>query len=423
MRSPGADTGDMAELNRIKLMEEFSSVLDESLIVLIANERDLVKDYADIRHILNELAEPARAEAATGFDPSGLGCADLEALRLDETTTSGGNGNGLDSPGEYATTISDYSDQPEAQRLTERTNLTDDEKIEELKLLFRDTFRDHTLRYVLRQVGGDLDQAFDELLNRQFLADEGLLPKGVDGFFTADEAQQPSSKAKARRNKNGNAKRRKQTVAIEYKSVSSATAGEELECAKDFARPTDARGAALKRHTASPAPAPAAATLTRSATTTAQPARPSPSTIPADFGAADLRAAAALRRMGPLGRQGAAVYLDRAREARGAFTAHASHAAEQHVDGQSTDTMIDLHGVVVMDGVRIAKQRVWSWWNGLGENRRVLAREPGFTIVTGVGKHSAGGVSRLRQAVGVYLRNDGWRVETLTGRFHVTGRV
>jgi hypothetical protein len=76
-----------------------------------------------------------------------------------------------------------------------------------------------------------------------------------------------------------------------------------------------------------------------------------------------------------------------------------------------------------MDGVRIAKQRVWSWWNNLGEERRALARRDGFTIITGVGKHSVGGVSRLRQAVGAYLRYDGWRVETLTGRFYVTGRA
>lgn len=279
---------------------------------------------------------------------------------------------------------------------------------------------------MLKQVGGDLDKAFDELINRQYLADEGLLPKGLDGFFTPDDAPQSPSKAKPRHTKNGNAKSRKQTVAIEYKAVSSAAAGEELEGAKDFARPSDARGAALKRHTAPSSPALAPAALTRPGVTTvpsSPAARPAPSPVTADFGAADLRAAAALRRMGPLGRQGAAVYLDRAREARETFTAHASRAAEQHVDGQSTGTMIDLHGVVVMDGVRIAKQRVWKWWNGLGENRRLLAREPGFVIVTGVGKHSAGGVSRLRQAVGVFLRNDGWRVETLTGRFHVTGRV
>jgi hypothetical protein len=76
-----------------------------------------------------------------------------------------------------------------------------------------------------------------------------------------------------------------------------------------------------------------------------------------------------------------------------------------------------------MDGVRIAKQKVWNWWNNLGEDRKTLAKRNGFTVVTGVGKHSVGGVSRLRQAVGAYLKNDGWKMETLTGSFYVTGRA
>jgi hypothetical protein len=127
--------------------------------------------------------------------------------------------------------------------------------------------------------------------------------------------------------------------------------------------------------------------------------------------------------MGPLGRQGAVVYTERAREEIRTFSAQASVMAEALVAQQSTDSMLDLHGVFVMDGVRIAKQRVWAWWNSLGENRKALAKRQGFTVVTGVGKHSAGGVSRLRQAVGAYLKNDGWKMETLTGSFYVTGRV
>jgi hypothetical protein len=399
----------------LSLQEEYGSVLDESLIILIANERDLVKDYAEIRDVLDQLAGPARAEAATGFDPSGLGSlAELEGLRLDETTTSG---NGLDSSADYSTSISEFSDQSENQRFTELADLTDEQKIQELNLVFQGRFRDHTLAYILKQTGGDFERAFDELLNRQHLEDSGSLPKGIDGFFKLDEDEY-HSKPKSGRSRKGNAKNKKQVVDIKYKAVSSTVDDGDLESARDFAQPANSRATLPRRFLPSTPTLLPAITTPRSAPT---PALSSP--VTSDFGAASMRAAASLRRMGPLGRQGAVVYTERAREERGAFTVHASQAAEALVNQQSTATVVDLHGVFVMDGVRIAKQRVWAWWNGLGENRKALARQSGFTIVTGVGKHSAGGVSRLRQAVGAFLKNDGWRVETLTGKFYVTGRV
>ncbi|KAL2194337.1 hypothetical protein P885DRAFT_63129 [Corynascus similis CBS 632.67] len=406
--------GDVADQNRKKLLAEFGSVLEESLILSISNDRDLVEDYEEIRGILGQLAEPARAEAASGFDPSGLGsAAEIEGLLLDETTTSG---NGVDSPAEYATTISDYSDRSENQRLTEQTDLSDDEKLQELRLVFEGRWRDHTLKLILKRNDGNLERAFDELLNRQYLEEEGCLPKGIDGFFAPDTAGRPSTSVAGRTHK-GNGKNKKKVVAVKYKAVSPTVDDRELEGVKDFVTSANTKSARTSR-------APATQQLA-SIPASARPLQSSALSLPppTDFGASSLRAAAALRRMGPLGRQGAVVYTDRAREERGLSVAHTSLAAEAHVAQQSTATVLDLHGVFVMDGVRIAKQRVWAWWNNLGEDRKTLAKREGFTVVTGVGKHSAGGVSRLRQAVGAYLRNDGWRVETLTGSFYVTGRV
>ncbi|KAH6843183.1 hypothetical protein B0I37DRAFT_408080 [Chaetomium sp. MPI-CAGE-AT-0009] len=401
-RPPDDANGDVAEQNRKKLLAEFGSILDESLILLIANERDIVGGYEDIKEVLNLLAETARAEAATGFDPSGLSStSEVEELLLDGTGTSA---NGADSSA-CTTTISEFSDRSENQRLTEQTNLTEEQKIQELKLVFGDAWGDHTIRFMLKQNDGDLERAFDGLLDRQFFKEEGTLPKGLDGFFVSDEDWQPRKGSRGRARK-GNKEGKKQAVAIKYNAVSSTVDDGELEGAKDFATSASPRMAAAGR---------------RLPPRTVTPLPSSPVTT--DFGASDLRAAAALRRMGPLGRQGAVVYTDRAREGRAAFTANASREAEAHVAQQSTNTMLDLHGVFVMDGVRIAKQRVWSWWNGLGEDRKALAKRNGFTVVTGVGKHSVGGVSRLRQAVGAYLKNDGWKVETLTGSFYVTGRT
>jgi hypothetical protein len=381
-----------------------------------------VKEYDEIRHVLNQLAETARAEAATGFDPSGLGCladvdVDVEALRIDGTT---GSGTGLsgDSLAEYATTVSDLSDHSDQSAFTGQPGMSDANKVQGLKLIFQDRFKDHTLQFVLKENGGNVERAFDELLTRDVLEKEGSLPKGIDGFLEPDREGR-SRKGKAGRTKKQNPKGQKLT--INYKAVSPAINDGELEGAKDFVQSPRAKRSPVmlspltpKLTTLSPPPPPAAAAASPSPTLT-------------DFNAAHLRAAAAsLRRMGPLGRQGAAVYAERAREETRALAARASLEAEARVARQSSDSSVDLHGVFVLDGVRIAKERVWAWWHGLGgegSSRAAAAKKKGFTIVTGVGKHSVNGVSRLRQAVGAYLRNDGWKVETLTGSFYVTGRV
>ncbi|KAK4135013.1 hypothetical protein BT67DRAFT_449288 [Trichocladium antarcticum] len=405
-----------AAQNQKTLLQEFGSVLEESLIILIASERDVVKEYSQIRDILNELAEPARAEAATGFDPSGLGClTDPEGLRNDETTVSG-NGISGDSLAEYSTTISDLSDQSESAKFSGQTDLSDGQKVLELKMIFQDRFKDHTLSFILRQSRGSLERAFDELLNRQYLQESGSLPKGVDGFFT-DQSQPFRKNSKAGRVPKANAKNAK--LAIEYRTVSPTIDDGELEGAKDFATP--AGPSAPRRTPCLLPPAIRPPPPTRPTTATATTGFPPPGELTA---AANLRAAAALRRMGPLGRQAAHVYTDRARSETRALTAEYARLAEARVNQQSTDTTLDLHGAFVLDGVRITRQRVWGWWEGLpGEARSAEAKKRGFTVVTGVGKHSVGGVSRLRQAVGAYLKNDGWRAEVLTGSFYVTGRV
>lgn len=135
--------------------------------------------------------------------------------------------------------------------------------------------------------------------------------------------------------------------------------------------------------------------------------------------------AASLNRRGasnPLYRQAAGYYSERARE-QARYEMHAtSTAADLLVNNQSTSTSVDLHGVYVQDGVRIARQRVQAWWNGLGEFRTEKARQRPFTVITGLGRHSAGGVSQLRQAVAAALLQDGWKMQVETGRFVVKGR-
>ncbi|EEU40521.1 uncharacterized protein NECHADRAFT_32522 [Fusarium vanettenii 77-13-4] len=135
--------------------------------------------------------------------------------------------------------------------------------------------------------------------------------------------------------------------------------------------------------------------------------------------------AAQLSRRGasnPLYRQAAGYYAEVARE-QGRYAAQAtSTAADLLVEEQSTASSIDLHGVYVQDGVRIARQRTQAWWSALGEFRSEKARQQPFTVITGLGRHSAGGVSQLRQAVAAALLQDGWKMQVETGRFVIKGR-
>ncbi|ROT36490.1 hypothetical protein SODALDRAFT_220460 [Sodiomyces alkalinus F11] len=130
----------------------------------------------------------------------------------------------------------------------------------------------------------------------------------------------------------------------------------------------------------------------------------------------------------PLYRAAASVYADRAREetraylrARGAVAD--ALVADRCAASRDPDT-VDLHGIEVADGVRLALDHARGWWRRLpGEYRARAARESrGLVIITGIGRHCVGGVSRLRQSVAAALVEDGWRVEVETGRFRVMGR-
>ena len=109
-----------------------------------------------------------------------------------------------------------------------------------------------------------------------------------------------------------------------------------------------------------------------------------------------------------------------------AFGASAD-AADALADQQSSATHLDLHGIDVLNGVRIAQERVEAWWYRMGEskvNGRIGAddRGAGFSIVVGAGKHSAGGKGKLGPAVGKMLRSEGWRVESSGAVIVVKGK-
>ena len=124
----------------------------------------------------------------------------------------------------------------------------------------------------------------------------------------------------------------------------------------------------------------------------------------------------------PLFRQVGPVYAEASQRAAAEARAAASQKADLLAAQQKTAGQIDLHNMLVEDGVRIARERVRAWWDALGEGRSQKARA-GFVVITGQGRHSEGGVSPMRQRVFKALRADGWRFEVHTGTYVVTGRT
>ncbi|KAI1741832.1 hypothetical protein F4680DRAFT_63542 [Xylaria scruposa] len=165
----------------------------------------------------------------------------------------------------------------------------------------------------------------------------------------------------------------------------------------------------------------------RAAPTTLQEASAAKATISASANHSYASASSAFKkgRSDPLMRQAGAFYAERARSEAASRREAVSAEAEFLVDQQSTRDTIDLHGVPVQDGVAIALDRVWRWWNALPDEDRVrkVVRRDGLKIVTGLGRHNPDGKSRLRINVCKALVADGWRVEVLTGAYLVIGRI
>lgn len=106
----------------------------------------------------------------------------------------------------------------------------------------------------------------------------------------------------------------------------------------------------------------------------------------------------------------------------------AAASADALADRQATWNSVDLHGVSVQDAVRITSERVSDWWESLGDSKYMRGSEGeaargGFRIITGLGRHSHDGTSRLGPAVAKMLTREGWRVEVEPGALKVVGIV
>lgn len=119
-------------------------------------------------------------------------------------------------------------------------------------------------------------------------------------------------------------------------------------------------------------------------------------------------------------------YSSVAREAAAALRQDEAARADARVSSQSRPGELDLHGLNVKDAVRVSRSTVEAWWDGEGREwarAGKVMNDGGLRIVTGVGRHSAGGRAVLGPAVGKMLNDEGWRVQVGEGVVKVVGRV
>ncbi|KAG9040642.1 hypothetical protein FS837_000366 [Tulasnella sp. UAMH 9824] len=83
---------------------------------------------------------------------------------------------------------------------------------------------------------------------------------------------------------------------------------------------------------------------------------------------------------------------------------------------------IDLHGTNTQEALAIAREAVHDWWSTYGsEDGKGPTKY--FSIITGRGNHSRGGVGVIGPAVKNFLESEGWRFTQRPGTFVVTGSV
>ncbi len=133
-------------------------------------------------------------------------------------------------------------------------------------------------------------------------------------------------------------------------------------------------------------------------------------------------AAARRGKSDPLMFSAASHYFNEGRDYDSMAKKAASALADALVSQQSSRTELDLHGVSVKDGVRIAREEVTKWWHEVDETQvRGKGGRPGYRIVVGAGRHSEGGKAKLGPAIGKMLIKEGWKVEVESTAFVVRG--
>ncbi|EFX05443.1 smr domain containing protein [Grosmannia clavigera kw1407] len=401
MGSASAPRGDEEDLD--KLITEFGSLVDESLVVLIFREQG----YQETRKALAEISKDVRDEEASGFDTGNYygseGGSNIEGAQSPSLTNSGSwatSDYDIGSPRTAASAMADDFQPLARDQLLPDTADAGATPEATLKSIFP-MLKDTDIRRALKESAGDAMRASDILLNIKHLEETGQRLKGIDAFFQLDgfPAKKSRKKAHTKEKETG-----RQRLSVDYK-LAPLSVNEQAECAE--------------RSSTQSAP-PQVSMTPGNCVDQAAMAEKSWAAAGASYAAAS--AATRRGRSDPLFRQVAAVYSDRGREQAAVARLRQSAAADAFVEEQSSADVIDVHYVTVDDGVRIAVERTQQWWVKLGEHRIKKARNEPLRVVTGSGVHSAKGFSRMYGEVGAALERAGWKVQPGIGHYLVTGK-
>lgn len=171
----------------------------------IISDFDLTQQFDEAHSILEDLARDVTAEEASVFNTVGL--------EPNDGATSSSNAAGLSGPEWHDTTDNSHDTLDSARVLSDTSSnadwayclslsenlaslelpkdvnvaaLDEDGKVAELKVMFAE-LNEVDLKLTLKKVKGDFTKACEELLNLQFLEENGLRPKGIEGAFRDDE--------------------------------------------------------------------------------------------------------------------------------------------------------------------------------------------------------------------------------------------
>lgn len=180
--------------------------MDDTLVIAIIGDFDLSnhEHFTQARSILEGLAQNVTTEEASGFNAVPIAEDDVKLIGpvndlashdyLAEAGSSNATTNSPSLPVDFAdlTDLTDFSESLEerfaALELPKDVNiatLDNEGKVAELQTMFPGLVR-LDLELTLRKCKGDFMQACEELLNMQFLEENGLRPKGIDGAFRPD---------------------------------------------------------------------------------------------------------------------------------------------------------------------------------------------------------------------------------------------
>ncbi|TLS24069.1 hypothetical protein PpBr36_08321 [Pyricularia pennisetigena] len=432
------------------LLDDFRPFLEESLILAIVGDYDLTTQAEAARGTLQLLASDAEREETSTFNPSGIALDAVLSESADHRASVLGSTRTDDTPW-FSSVTSDSPLDAEVAPWSEGQDVPDDEKEATLIAMFPE-MKVFDVKFELQRANGDFEKAMLALLNIQYLDEAGELQRGtVVGTESPGTRSRKKSKGKkkATAKSNGVKSNLRLDVAYKLKPVSLDEPDEESSSTTSPLRsplysPISSSGFASPAPQASQQRKPLPDPLSWQTVESRKAATPKTgpaliSGLLSQDSSASLRDAAghsfgqahnAYRRgrSDPLFRTAAVVYSERGHSQIGAAQVRERADYEALVDRQSAGDpdLIDLHGVPVRQGVEMALARTRRWWRRLVETEehgaRAAARQRPFVVVTGSGNHSAGGVSPLRQSVGVALARDGWCVEAQTAKFVVSGR-